>query len=295
VTLSLAKASGGGLFAGETTYRLVIANPGAEAQDVTLTHQIAASCVCSHPATAGVPAGGETAVDVKVKARNRRWSGGKQSVPFAITAAGGGDGGAPPATVNGTFDDSAMPLLPAGGGVLAIGAVAAIVGGMLLLGGGGDDDPQETASPAPSRSENLTPPPSATGGPTDGPVDTGIPPNSIVAGEWFFNYTVTDNTCTFGLLPGETAQISLFLQEVSEDDSFLTDGEIVDVFNSDSTLIDRFVFSYPLFEFTAPLISGDFVFHSLFFSSPTEGQTYTEEHYFEADGVTPCVITLEEF
>jgi hypothetical protein len=90
----------------------------------------------------------------------------------------------------------------------------------------------------------------------------------------------------------------MFLEEQFPDDGFLSDGELVSVLNADGSLVNNYVFSYPTFEFESDLVDsafqGLFVFHSLVFTGFDTGLAYREEHYLDLDGVTECIIVLEE-
>ena len=133
----------GGFFAarlGSMKYPLTLSNRGDEQATVTLTAQESSGrATISVPSTASVPAGTSKTVLVAAKPRKRRSSGGVESVPFTITAAG--TGLQPATVVSGTFEDAPFPMAIAMGVMGATAAaVIAVIAFLVIGGGGGDED-----------------------------------------------------------------------------------------------------------------------------------------------------------
>ncbi len=147
--------------------------------------------------------------------------------------------------------------------------------------------PQPTQAPPPPPPPTSQPTPQPTPQPT-------LPPaqNYITTGTWAFAYTVTYNDCGFGPTEGTLVPHAISLYEATYVDGYISDGEMMAVYDLDSTFIGDFVFSYPEFTFESPLQGGDTVVTTLDFSGPSDGLATREEYYPTSSG--ECLIYFEE-
>ena len=128
-----------------------------------------------------------------------------------------------------------------------------------------------TATPMPGTTPPPTPPPPATpeppptqpppATPTTPPPPTATPTPlplvGIIAGDWFYSFTVIENTCPFGAFVGDIVDLSFELSEAVPLDDFIEVGELVDIVQIESGLqVGRYNFQYPEFDWTYPIFAA---------------------------------------
>jgi serine/threonine-protein kinase len=242
----------------------------------------APGCEVTIPAALSVPPGGSSRVAVRVRAIRRRRFGGTEARPVRVTATAAG-GAIPPASASATFTDepdgrARNILLGAGAGVVALAAV----GGLALAGGlgGGSSPPAADASPtrtATGPSPTSRPAVEPTAGPTGTP--TPEPADSIVAGEWTYNFVVQSNSCGNSPAPGQRFEVRYYFDEAREPrDGYLSPGELAGVTFVGSNFLGNFVFSWPQFTFSYPISGGTAVVGNTFTSSTTGIASLTETY-----------------
>jgi hypothetical protein len=148
-------------------------------------------------------------------------------------------------------------------------------------GGAVEETPTATPTPTPVPPTNTPVPPTAT--PTQAPpTPTPTPAPYIESGDWTYTFIVRQNTCPFGLSPGETFT-TVFSYFDGDGDGFVYAGEAVDIYQDGSFYVGRYTFSYPSFSFSYPVQGFDgtpgtaTVANS--FSSPTSGSATLTETY----------------
>jgi hypothetical protein len=78
----------------------------------------------------------------------------------------------------------------------------------------------------------------------------------IEGGDWSYNFVVRQNTCGFGLQPGEEFAITYSLYDLGGD-GYVDAGEQVDIYDENGYYAGRFTFTYPSFSFGYPVVGND--------------------------------------
>jgi hypothetical protein len=263
------------------------------------------------PPGVSVAPGQQVAVPVRVRPVSRRWFGATLERSFGVTLNDDGGGPGSTLTLTGQYDD--LPRgWPVVGPIMAVAAGAIVPVALVAAGAfgggdgggaspGGDDTPTRTAtsrrSPTsqgetPSRTadgETSTPtdvPPTATPTqppvpPTETPTPTAVP--YIEGGNWDYSFVVRQNTCGFGLQPGEEFAITYTFEDVGGD-GYVDVGELVDIYDESGSYAGRFTFTYPTFSFGYPVVGNDGTVSGRLtvdntYSSPTSGGATLTEIY----------------
>jgi serine/threonine-protein kinase len=161
----------------------------------------------------------------------------------------------------------------------------------------GTPAPAPPASPVPVVTQPAVTQPAVTAPPVTQPPVTqppvtpsgAPPPASIVAGAWEYLFYVTYNDCDFGPAAGETVPWTIIFAETFPNDGYITAGETVSVYELDySHYVGDFVFSYPVFEYEAPIQDGGFVRSYNEFYDASSGYGAREEDFGY------CLVLFEE-
>lgn len=189
-----------------------------------------------------------------------------------------------------------MPAIIAASGTV-VAAVAAVFAAS-ALNGGGNEAPQPTnvvlvtGTPSPSPADTVV----LTDVPTPSPTAEGnAPPNSIVAGEWDFRYTVISNTCPFGTPENGRIDYPLEITEGQFGDGYIEEGEDAAI-SDQGNYLGKIELTYPDFTFNYPIsVSGynGTAQVSITFNDAESGFGYRKDTYTDAQGST-CSIIAED-
>jgi hypothetical protein len=154
-----------------------------------------------------------------------------------------------------------------------------------------------SAPPTPTtRPPTATPTPRP---PTPTPTPEGPPANSIVTGEWTYNWRVTLNNCDFGPDVGDTFEEYYLFAESTTDDDYISPGEHVDitwVTDGGDYDLGSWAFTYPRFTFTYDFTRDEYEGIATLastFTSPNSGTATVTEEFVFSDGSQCRIVSTD--